>query len=78
MPDNTTLLTRSGLDLDVAVFLSEAAAITYSVSISIKAWALANAGLKEIAISSSCSSVNSDVAGDGISSGSGTITGCAG
>lgn len=42
MPDNTTLLTRSGLDLDVAVFLAEAAAITYSGSISIKAWALAN------------------------------------
>ncbi len=42
MLDNTLLLTRSGLDLDLAVFLAEAAAISYSGSESIKAWAIAN------------------------------------
>lgn len=42
MPDNTTLLTRTGLDLDVAVFLAEASAVAYSPAVAIRAWALAN------------------------------------
>ena len=42
MPDSTQLLTRSGLDLDLAVFLAEASDMAYKPSIIVKAWIIAN------------------------------------
>lgn len=39
---NLSLLTRSGLDLEVAVFLADAAAMAYKPGIAIKAWAAVN------------------------------------
>ena len=42
MPNNTTLLTRTGLDLDLAVFLAEACSTAYSSSAAVRLWAAAN------------------------------------
>ena len=39
MSDQTSLLTRSGLDLDVAVLLAEASNMAYKPAIAIRAWA---------------------------------------
>lgn len=39
---NSSLLTRSGLDLEVAVFLAEASAMAYQPNLAIKAWAALN------------------------------------
>ncbi len=42
MIHNTSLLTRSGFNLDVSVFLAEVADMAYKPSFAIKAWALTN------------------------------------
>ena len=42
MSDSLAILTRSGLDIDLAVLLAEASAMAYKPAISIKAWAKNN------------------------------------
>lgn len=42
MSDALTILTRSGLDLDIAVLLADASAMAYKPTIAIKAWAKNN------------------------------------